>query len=170
MTSRFQSRTLRAFFLLVCLVSFLAACDSSSDGIAEGTFEARVTGAEEATLNGQAAFAVETEEGETVSAIGLINKADDEDAVFLLIDGQAKVKTYTVGGTAAGAILVLHRTGDDGALYIAKSGTIAVSRSDSSRLMGSFDILAESLVSEDETVRLRGSFSAKLGAVDPPDA
>lgn len=168
MSLRFSSYTPRVFFLLVLLASPLAACDSSNADLTDGTFEARVSGSAETTLNGLAAFAVETEDGETVSAIGLVNTADDEDAVFLLVNGRAAAQTYAVGGTAAGAILVLHGTGDEGAVYIADSGTITVDRADAARLSGSFDVTATSLVEEGERVRLQGSFHAKAGAVTPP--
>ena len=169
MLPRFTSCTPRAFLLLALLAGPLAACDSNGDDLDDGTFQAQVSGGAQAALRGQAAFAVETEGGQTISAVGLVNTEDDEDAVFLVIDGQATAKTYSVAADNAGAILVLHGTGDDGDLYIAESGSITVTRADAGRLSGSFDVTAVPLFDEDDEVRLRGSFSAKPGAVAVPD-
>lgn len=169
MRSPFSLRTPRAPFLLALLCCPLAACDSSGDDdVADGTFEARISGAAQARLGGQAAFAFEAQGERAFSAIGLFDASDDEDAVFLYLDGPAMAKPYPVNGIAAGAFLVLQDTGRAGAVYIARSGTITVTRADAAQLNGSFDVLATSLVDQDAPVRLRGSFSAKPGTVAPP--
>lgn len=170
MTPRLTSRSPRTLFLLALLTGTLAACDSAGgDDLDDGTFQAQVSGHAQAALRGQAAFAVETQGGQTISAVGLINTEDDEDAVFLVLDGQPTAKTYPVTDEKAGAILILHGTGDEGDLYIAESGSITVTRADAGRMTGSFDVTAVSLADEDDEVRLRGSFSAEPGAVAVPD-
>lgn len=171
MTHRLRARTPRALLALALLTAPLAACDSSGDDdSADSTFEATVSGTAQASLGGQAAFATQTEDGQTVTAVGLLDRTDDEDAAFLVFEGRPSAKTYRVADEEVGALLVLHGTGDEGALYVAETGTVTLARSETSRMTGTFDVTAVSLVDEDETVRLRGTFSAKPGTVSTPDA
>lgn len=169
MTPRLSAHSPRIFLLLSLIAGLLPACDSNDDNdLATGTFDAQVSGGAQAALRGHAAFAVQTDGGETLSAIGLFNTEDDEDAAFLVIAGRATAKTYPVADDRAGAILILHGTGDEGDLFVAESGSITVSRADAGRMMGSFDVTAVSIADEDHEVRLRGSFNAKPGAVSVP--
>ena len=167
MTSRFSLR-LRATLLTALAAVSLAACDSSSDDDGDlGTFQAQVTGAAQASLGGQAVFAVQTEDGETASAIALIDE-DEEDVAFLLMDGRVTAKTYTIAGETAGAMLLLGDDDETGAMYVSETGTITVTRADAARVVGTFDVTAVNIADEDETVRLRGSFDAKSGTVTVP--
>ena len=169
MTARFHSGAPRALLALALLTAPLTACDSAGDdGPADGTFDATVSGDAQASLGGQAAFASTTEDGQTVTAVGLIDRGADDDAAFLVFKGRPTAKAYTVASEDVGALLVLQGTGDEGDLYVAETGTVTVSRSETARLSGSFDVTAVNLFDEDDTVRLRGSFNAKPGTVDPP--
>ena len=169
MTPRFRSGASGAL-LLALVLSPLAACDSSDDGdLTDGSFEVQVSGDAQVAFDGPAAFAVETEGNQTISAIGMVNGDDEEEAVFLVMDGQPAVKTYTVDDETVGALLILHETDDEGGLYAAESGSIKVSSVSTARLAGSFDVTAVNIFDEDDTVRVKGTFNAKAGAVTPPD-
>lgn len=167
MTSRVSAR-LRALFLATLAAVSLAACDSSSDGDGLGRFQAQVTGAAQASLGGQAAFAVQTEDGETVSAVALVDE-DEDDVAFLLVNGRVAAKTYTIADETAGALLLLGEADGTGDMYVAETGTITVTRADAARVVGTFDVTGVNILDEDETVRVRGSFDAKPGTVTVPD-
>jgi len=117
----------RALLLLSLLAAALAACDSSDDGDpAAGTFAATLTGHTKTGLRGPAAFAVGTEGGQSLTGIGLFNSADDEDAVFVVLDGSPAVQRYAVADETAWALLVLRGTGAEGAFYLASGGSVTV--------------------------------------------
>ncbi|PAP75992.1 hypothetical protein [Rubrivirga marina] len=166
MTPRFSLR-LRALLLTALAATSLTACDSSDDEGDLGSFQAQVTGAAQASLGGQAVFAIDSEDGETTSAIALIDE-DEDDVAFLLMDGRVTAKTYTIAGETAGAMLLLGETDGTGDMYFSETGTITVTRADAARVVGTFDVTAVNIADEDETVRLRGSFDAKSGTVVMP--
>ena len=158
---------------LAVLATVAAACDPVapplSGDVADGAFEARVSGDVQTDLNGSATFSVETEGGETVSSIALVDAASEDDAAFLLIDGQAAARTYTVGTTNTGVVLVL-RDGDGGDVFAAESGSVTLTQADADLVAGSFDVVAASLTDAGERVQVYGSFSARPGVAPMGEA
>ncbi|HEX8386824.1 MAG TPA: hypothetical protein VF576_11610 [Rubricoccaceae bacterium] len=161
--------TLRITLLAVVAAATLTACDSASDDEDLAQFEADVTGDATAALEGQAAYAVMTEDGQTVTAVGLINEDDEEDVVLLVVKGQPRTGTFEAAGPEeeadAGMILTLS-DGETGALYTSTAGSITVTRATTGRLVGRFDIDAVNVVDEEETVSVEGTFDAKVGEVE----
>lgn len=153
--------------LLAFLLFLVAAtgCDSGSDDDGVGSFAATVSGDVTASLRGQAAFATETEDGSTYTAIGLVDDTDPQDLVVLVVPGTPRSGTFNVDNEEAGGLFTL-TNGDEGTLYIVQSGTLTVTRANDRRVEGRFEVEAVSLVDETDEVSIEGTFEAMPGEVD----
>jgi hypothetical protein len=152
--------------LLASLLFLFVGCDSGSDDDnTVGSFEAAVSGNATATLRGQAAFATDTEDDSTYTAIGLIDAEDPQDLVVLVLPGSPHSGTFDVADQEAGGLLTL-TDGDEGTLYVVQSGTLTVTRASDSRVEGRFDVEAVSIVDETDEVSIEGEFEATPGEVE----
>lgn len=157
----------RIAFLAPLLFLFVATgCDSGSDDDnAVGSFEAAVSGDATASLRGQAAFATETEDDSTYTAIGLVDGEDPQDLIVLVVPGAPRPGTFAVDNEEAGGLLTL-TDGDEGTLYIVQSGSLTVTRANDERVEGRFEVEAVSLIDETDEVSIEGEFEAMPGEVE----
>ena len=161
--------TLRVCLLAALGASALTACDSGTDPVdTAGQFDASVTGTATASLEGRAAYAVMTENGETVTSIALLNDDDPRDVVVVVFPGQPRTGTFQAAGTeeATSAAVILTLDGEAEAAYLATGGTVTISRAAGGEIEGRFDVDAASLVDETRAVSVEGTFDAALGDVD----
>ncbi|HEX8297932.1 MAG TPA: hypothetical protein VF594_02125 [Rubricoccaceae bacterium] len=164
--------TLRVCLLAVLGMSSLTACDSGADPIGTaGQFDASVTGAATASLEGRAAYTIMTENGETVTSIALLNEADPRDVVVVAFPGQPRTGTFQAAGTneATSAAVIVTLTDsnvDTGATYLATSGTVTITRAAGGHVVGRFDVDGTSLVDGEQVVSAEGTFDAEFGEVD----
>lgn len=160
MSSRF------AFLASLLFLVVATGCDSGSNADdSVGSFEAAVSGDATASLRGQAAFATETEDDSTYTAIGLIDDTDPQDLIVLVVPGTPRSGTFAVNNEEAGGLLTL-TAGDEGTLYIVQSGTLTVTRATDERVEGRFEVEAVNLIDETDEVSIEGEFEAMPGEVD----
>lgn len=161
---------MRHFFCALALLLALAGCDSNdTDSNAFGSFEATVVGDTRLELEGDAGFATETEDGQTVTAVGLIDENDPQDVIILAMPGQPRTGTFRVDSEQAGGLFTL-TNGSEGALYFFRSGQVVISRSTSRALAGRFNVEAVSIMDLNDIVTIEGTFDAEPGEVETDKA
>ena len=170
-----MSRT--SAFLLAGLVLLGACGDDDStgpDNPSGSSYELTVEGAVEAALEGNAAFAVVTDEGVTSFGIAL-TEAGGSNTIVLERVGNTRpgTGTYAVGDLNGDgeqdpakfyAAFVAGTTQNPSDVYVSVAGTVSITKSSADQVKGTIDMTLVGLQGEEE-ITITGEFDARGGTV-----
>ena len=140
------------------------------------SFSASVRGAVQLAVSGEAEFGQILGDSSPRFSISLGARGDSTAVLFTLPGARPEVGVYQIGGGRPGAVSALVATGSmsqPSGVFHGVSGTLTVSRSESDRISGSFQIAAEGFLAEgraadNRQVWVTGSFVARPSSTSTP--
>ncbi len=174
-------RKMQQLVLATMVAVAVTACgnDTGPEDLAKAKFEAKLTGAVQATVSGAAAFGSTTDANQAPAFGFALGSADQKYAVVLVRSGAARpaAGTYSIEpadspeaqGAFGGIVAITSTTGDE--LYEVRSGTVKVSTSSADEFSGTVSLRARRIsTTTSPDIFVEATFRAVPGTIESPTA